>query len=165
MFGPQECCAVSEKPWVKPLIEAPGERTLRPRLPQIDAYPGSQFHACFGVRGSGLHGVSAAPKRKDAHDAGFLTGEQLEGRGVSVRRPACTVEDVDGMCDCVVPKRNGRAAGYQHRSCQFLDGANGTHSDSVELMYVGRAGCVVYSRLREKLREFAGEKFSGIITV
>eukprot|EP00965_Chrysotila_dentata_P256315 6212507-Pleurochrysis_carterae.AAC.3 len=119
----------------------------------------------FGVCRTGLHGVSAATERRDAHDAGFLTGEQFERRSVGVARTVGAVEYVDGVCHGEVPERDGRAAGHQRRSSQFHDGSDGSFGDSVELMHVRWAGGVMYSRISEELRKLTGEELTGVIAV
>eukprot|EP00965_Chrysotila_dentata_P219402 6191121-Pleurochrysis_carterae.AAC.2 len=82
---------------------------------------------------------------------GFSPVSSSNGEALVFGRPLVRLRMSTAVCDGVVPKRNGRAAGYQHRSCQFQYGSNGVFGDSVELMHVRRACRVVHSRLREEL--------------
>eukprot|EP00965_Chrysotila_dentata_P044867 1490498-Pleurochrysis_carterae.AAC.3 len=96
---------------------------------------------------------------------GFSPVSSSNDEALVLEGPLVRVEDIDGVRDGVVPKRDGRAAGHQRRSSQFHDGPNGALGDSIELTHVRRARGPMHSCIRRELCKFTGEEISGVVAV
>eukprot|EP00965_Chrysotila_dentata_P179181 5917427-Pleurochrysis_carterae.AAC.1 len=94
---------------------------------------------------------------------GFFAREKLIGGWVSVGWTAGAIQNVDGVCDGIVPESNGRTAGCERGSRELDDRSDSSFRDTIQLMDVRWASGVVDDGRCKKFGEFGRKKFTGVV--
>ena len=125
--------------------------------PKVDAADPFGLKVRFAQASCRLNRDGAATEGHDGHDPRLVAGDELVRRLAAIWWPGCSVEDVHGVRDGVIPEA-GRATGRdQLRPYEVEDRADGTFGYAIQLVHVSRARTVRHELGVKQLVELVRE--------